>query len=511
MAADRVARSRGAGRRAQRRRQGRLRRGRACRAKKCASRSGAGRTTGSRRRWSSCAARARSGSCRAARTSASAAAARCSTCTSPRRSRPSSARSKTRSGISARSGPSACCGRSRARPGATASAPGCRCATSSRRARCWSASTSASRASSPRSRAATSCRAHVSDLLLPLRELIGAMATRDRLPQIELAVGDDVHRAGAAPSRAAARRATSRCCASSRARHGVEWWLQPKGPGDGAAARRRRLGARLRAARVRHPRCRSADRFHPGQPRRSTAALVSRALRLLDVRRRRARDRLVLRPRQLHAAAGDAGRARCSASKAAPPWSSAPRAAAALERPGGARRRFAARNLFEVDAADLAALGSADSWLIDPPREGAFAIAKALADLRRRRRRARDGWRPPRAHRLRQLQPGDAGARRRPAGASRRLPLHGGRRGQHVPAHGARRKHRRLRSPRRSGGVTEPIASRSGCSSSWSRWRCSRRSNGSSCRASAGTCGARCVASWTRSAPASRSSCPSSS
>ena len=39
-------------------------------------------------------------------------------------------------------------------------------------------------------RAATSLPQHVSDLLLPLRALIGAMATRDRLPQIELAVGD---------------------------------------------------------------------------------------------------------------------------------------------------------------------------------------------------------------------------------------------------------------------------------------------------------------------------------
>ena len=38
------------------------------------------------------------------------------------------------------------------------------------------------------------------------------------------------------------------------------------------------------------------------------------------------------------------------------------------------------RNLFEVSADDLASFGSAAKWLIDPPREGAFAIAKALAD-----------------------------------------------------------------------------------------------------------------------------------
>ena len=40
-------------------------------------------------------------------------------------------------------------------------------------------------------------------MLMPLRELIGAMDQRDRLPQIELAVGDEVTRAGAAPPGAA--------------------------------------------------------------------------------------------------------------------------------------------------------------------------------------------------------------------------------------------------------------------------------------------------------------------
>ena len=46
-----------------------------------------------------------------------------------------------------------------------------------------------------------------------------------------------------------------------------------------------------------------------------------------------------------------------------------------------ARTRFVARNLFEITAAQLAADGMADKWLIDPPREGAFALVKALVDL----------------------------------------------------------------------------------------------------------------------------------
>ena len=46
-----------------------------------------------------------------------------------------------------------------------------------------------------------------------------------------------------------------------------------------------------------------------------------------------------------------------------------------------AKATFAARNLFEMAAADLVAYGSADKWLIDPPREGAFALVKTLAEL----------------------------------------------------------------------------------------------------------------------------------
>jgi 23S rRNA (uracil1939-C5)-methyltransferase len=42
---------------------------------------------------------------------------------------------------------------------------------------------------------------------------------------------------------------------------------------------------------------------------------------------------------------------------------------------------FACRNLFEVTAEDIAALGRFDRWLVDPPREGALAVCKALGEL----------------------------------------------------------------------------------------------------------------------------------
>ena len=37
--------------------------------------------------------------------------------------------------------------------------------------------------------------------------------------------------------------------------------------------------------------------------------------------------------------------------------------------------------MFELQAKDLLALGTAEKWLVDPPREGAFALAKAVAEL----------------------------------------------------------------------------------------------------------------------------------
>jgi hypothetical protein len=44
---------------------------------------------------------------------------------------------------------------------------------------------------------------------------------------------------------------------------------------------------------------------------------------------------------------------------------------------------------------DLMTHGTADRWLVDPPREGAFAMAKALADLHQQPE-IRGSWTPPR-------------------------------------------------------------------------------------------------------------------
>jgi 23S rRNA (uracil1939-C5)-methyltransferase len=58
------------------------------------------------------------------------------------------------------------------------------------------------------------------------------------------------------------------------------------------------------------------------------------------------------------------------------------------------RTSFVARNLFEITPQELAGYGHADKWLVDPPREGAFALAKAVADLHLDPTLA-PGWVPP--------------------------------------------------------------------------------------------------------------------
>jgi 23S rRNA (uracil1939-C5)-methyltransferase len=53
-----------------------------------------------------------------------------------------------------------------------------------------------------------------------------------------------------------------------------------------------------------------------------------------------------------------------------------------------------ARNLFEITPQELASYGNAEKWLVDPPREGAFALAKAVADIHQDPSLA-PGWVPP--------------------------------------------------------------------------------------------------------------------
>jgi 23S rRNA (uracil1939-C5)-methyltransferase len=237
----------------------------------------------------------------------------------------------------------------------------------------------------------------VSAMLVPLRRLIEAMDQRDRLPQIELARGDGPGGAVTAlvlrhlEPVSAADAARLRAFAAA---HRVQWWLQPGGPDtvhpldDGGPE----LAYRLPESGITMP-------FKPTDFTQVNSGinrvLVARALRLLDVQ---AGERVIdwfcglgnfTLPLARRAAEvlGIEGSTTLVA-----------RARANAERNGlAARTSFVARNLFEISAEDLPALGHAERWLIDPPREGAFALAKAVADRHQAALAgAGDSWLAPR-------------------------------------------------------------------------------------------------------------------
>jgi 23S rRNA (uracil1939-C5)-methyltransferase len=179
--------------------------------------------------------------------------------------------------------------------------------------------------------------------------------------------------------------------AFAAAHPGIQWWLQPKGPDT---AHPLDPGG--------PPLDYTLPEFGITMPFRPTdftqvnhqvnAVMVARALRLLDAR---ADERVVdwfcgLGNFTLPIATQVAEVLGLEGSEAL--------VARARENAGynglAEKARFAARNLFEMAPADIAGFGPADKWLVDPPREGAFALAKGLADLHADPALA-PGWAPP--------------------------------------------------------------------------------------------------------------------
>ena len=237
--------------------------------------------------------------------------------------------------------------------------------------------------------------AHVDALLLPLRALIASLQARDTCPQIELACGDSVT--------ALVLRHLEPLSDADRQRlrdfaqlHNVQWWLQPKGPDT----------VQLMDADS-EPLSYSLPEFGITMPFKPTdftqvnpyinRVLVSRALRLLDPQKtERVIDWF------------------CGLGNFTLPLASLAREVLGIEGSEAlvARSRenysanqpgrlsdlvptsFVARNLFDMTPELLIQDGVADKWLVDPPREGAFALAKAVADLHQNPE-LRQAWTPP--------------------------------------------------------------------------------------------------------------------
>ena len=238
----------------------------------------------------------------------------------------------------------------------------------------------------------------VSALLMPLRALIGAMDALETLPQIELAMGDMAASGGQADVIALVLRHLEPLSAPDMQRlrefaaehQGVQWWLQPKGPEtihrlDELPGRETgQLAYRLPEFGITMP-FRPTD-FTQVNPH-INRVLVSRALQLLQVQ---SGERVIdwfcglgnfTLPLATQAASvlGVEGAESLVARSRENYLVNQNGRDAGL--PPLAATHFVARNLFEMTPELLRNDGAAQKWLVDPPREGAFALVQALAAL----------------------------------------------------------------------------------------------------------------------------------
>jgi len=226
---------------------------------------------------------------------------------------------------------------------------------------------------------------HMSRLLMPLRALIMGMEQRESLPQIEVAVGTKVTvlvlRHLNPLSVADAQRLKDFAIEHSAhdgGKHIISWWLQPKGPDTVHP-----LDESLPSLDYTLPEFGITMPFKPTDFTQVNHAinqvLVGRALRLLDVQpSERVIDwfcglgnfTLPLATQALEVLGIEGSEALVARSRENATFNKV-----------DANTSFVARNLFEITPQELASYGHADKWLVDPPREGAFALAKAMADL----------------------------------------------------------------------------------------------------------------------------------
>jgi len=224
----------------------------------------------------------------------------------------------------------------------------------------------------------TSCEVlppHVSALLPRLRGLVAAMSRPDRMPQIEVALGD----ASTALVLRHLETLTDADYALLRefaVQHGVDWWLQAAGPDSVVpleAASAGRLWYELPEFGIRM-------RFRPTEFTQVNFGinrmLIRRAMMLLDPS---PGERIA----DMFCGLGNFTLpvARLGASVVGVEGSRALTARAeenARENGLAESTEFCVANLFEMTNDRLRALGRLDKMLIDPPREGAIELVKSL-------------------------------------------------------------------------------------------------------------------------------------
>lgn len=225
---------------------------------------------------------------------------------------------------------------------------------------------------------------HVSALLVPLRGLIASLSIATRCPQIELAIGERSDGAGLVTLLVLRHLEPlssddQRKLADFARANDVVFWLQPKGPDTIHPLTGQddfELSYALPEFDLRFFfRATDFTQVNAGINR----VLVGRAIRLLDPQPgERVADffcglgnftlPIARLAREVVGIEGSRTLVERATSNAA--------------RHGlDDRATFRVANLFEVSIDDLRALGRFDRWLVDPPRDGAVELVKALAEL----------------------------------------------------------------------------------------------------------------------------------
>lgn len=226
---------------------------------------------------------------------------------------------------------------------------------------------------------------HVSAMLLPLRALIASLEAVETCPQIELACGDQVTALVLRHLEPLSDPDLAQLRVFAQQNAGVQWWLQPKGLDT--VHQLDEGGAQLSYAL---PEFGIALPFMPTDFTQVNPhinrVLVSRALRLLAAQ---PNERVIdwfcgLGNFTLPIAtqAGSVLGVEGSEVLVARSRENYLKNSAVVHMNKGlSATKFVARNLFEMTPEVLIQDGTADKWLVDPPREGALALVRALADL----------------------------------------------------------------------------------------------------------------------------------
>ncbi|HLX25011.1 MAG TPA: 23S rRNA (uracil(1939)-C(5))-methyltransferase RlmD [Usitatibacter sp.] len=219
--------------------------------------------------------------------------------------------------------------------------------------------------------------AHVSEMIPALREMFTSMVLRDRIPQLEVAVGDAVtvfvlrHLEPIPEGDAATLRAFAD-------RHGIQWWLQPKGPDTAHPW----YPLEAPALDYKLPEFGLSLRYRPTEFTQVNAGvnavLVRRAVDMLDAKPGERVGDLFCGLGNFTLAIASRG-VDVIGMEGAPSLVERARENAKLNGLES-RASFIAYDLYADAPGALAKLGRVDKLLIDPPRDGAVEICKGIGD-----------------------------------------------------------------------------------------------------------------------------------